>query len=637
MKTNIPTAVLVLAVALCGWVHGQGQTSSPPELTVNGVPSPRDTNANLVLKATPGLYTIETCPNLTTSWIEEANVSVGAGGLVDLTIPFSGRSPLFIRARGRASTNEPDYSVRFQTLGTSFEPELATESGSSEGIRWTWSDGTTSSSYPLALKEFGSPGSREQCLLARPPTVLTAINIGFDGVDGGGATPLSLRAPQNVSAVYFAQPLTSLRSWGCSYNPITNMLDFRGFTNLQYIECYGCASLSQIAVTDLPALKRLCMEEGNLRELDLSGDPALEDLRAAENGLTNVVVGRGTGPRVQHWCTRDNPGLTRQWQDLMTNFYSLREVLIWNNNQSGHLRFVSTRIEDFHAHKNQLSSIDLAGQSNLWRCLVYNNQLTNLDLSGCVALQELDAHGNRLTTAALDNLLGLLDSSAPNLRSLDLSRNAELPSPIGYGHYTNLVNRNVAVLLNWPDSNDGRIDVVGGSNAITFVTTGQNPNMEIRIAGAVPTRLRWHWGDGTLTEGALLASHDFGVAVPHTNYVEVLPAECVIYFGARQGFTDQGITGVFGLANFPNVSFLYLYHESLTDLSLAGCSNLRQLHLGENPVSVSVCDQWFVDLDQAVTGPVRGADLIYDGGKRSSNSDAAWASLVSKGFVMWAK
>jgi hypothetical protein len=194
--------------------------------------------------------------------------------------------------------------------------------------------------------------------------------------------------------------------------------------------------------------------------------------------------------------------------------------------------------------------------------------------------------------------------------------------------------RIAAMLADWPADNDARLQVAGGTNAITFVTIGRHPHMEIRTANGIPAHIRWHWGDGYFSTNSLLADHDFGAAGVHTNYVEIVPPEALTYFGAPYRVIGQGIKGVYGLSHFPNLNFLYLYSESITDLSLAGCSNLVQLHLARNPVSVETCDQWFIDLDQAVTGPVTGADFWYPKSLRSPVSDAAWTNLVSKGYIM---
>ena len=192
-----------------------------------------------------------------------------------------------------------------------------------------------------------------------------------------------------MAAVWFPTPLTNLTCWASSYNPITNTLDFSGFTGLEYVECYQCPDLQQVVATNLPSLKRLCVEDCDLRELDLSGNPNLEDLRGALNRLTNIVVGRGTGPRIRHWCTRDNPLLTQQFAEIMTNFHSLRELYIWNDNQTGNLTLGSTNLMDVRAFNNHLTAADLSGQSNLWRLYLHENELTNLVLTGCTGLHKV--------------------------------------------------------------------------------------------------------------------------------------------------------------------------------------------------------------------------------------------------------
>ena len=158
------------------------------------------------------------------------------------------------------------------------------------------------------------------------------------------------------------------------------------------------------------------------------------------------------------------------------------------------------------------------------------------------------------------------------MQTVDLTQNPQYPSATGYSHYANLTNRGVEVYLNWMDTNS----VPGGTNAITFVTSSSAPHMEIQTDGT-PASILWHWGDGAITPNNLLAAHDFGVTDQFTNYVEVIPPGCVGYFGAEWSYPDQGIEGVFGAANFPNLNFLYLVSESLTGLSLAGCQQPRAI------------------------------------------------------------
>ncbi|NCA82264.1 MAG: leucine-rich repeat domain-containing protein [Opitutae bacterium] len=621
---------LLSILLLCGAAAAQAQQEEALCAPLAAPPG----QVGIRVDALPGSYTLLTATNLNAPWTPETNFTIGAEGSTDTAFPFLGRPVLFIRAAGSATSTGATHVARFWTQGRSFSPVLSLADETLETLLWTWSDGTTSSDHPEATRDFGSAANRLQRLSVEPPAALTAINLGFDASDGGETTPLPFRDPQNVSAVEFPHPLPGLRYFAASYNPLTNTLDFSGFTALEAVECFQASTLRHVVLTNLPNLKRVCLEGADLQELDLSGNPALEDVRGALNAFTEIRVDRGTGSNLWHWCTRDNPQLVQSFQDAMTNFFALRELYIWNNNQSGHFAPVSTYLVDLQAADNRYASADLSGKEHLVNCSLSGNRLTNLVLTGCAALRMIDVHGNRLGTAQLDALLEFLDRSAPDVYSAQLDQNAALPSENGYADYVNLINRGVSVYVDWPHMFDGRTNAPGGSDALTFVTTGAHLRVEIQTDHGTPTNILWHWGDGRINRDVTSVDQYFSADGIFTNYVEVQPPGCVSRFGAEEGAENQGIRAVYNASNFPALSFLYLSQQGLEELSLAGCANLTQLHLAGNPVSAATCDQWFIDLDAAVTGPVADAEFFYPAAAPSAASAAARSNLAAKGYAL---
>ncbi len=548
--------------------------------------------ANLALTASPGRYTIQTSADLAAPWQDAFSIVLDGAGHASFALPVpAGATRRFFRAR----TND---SVVLETTGADFTAIVTCADAGASPVLWRWSDGTTGVDYPAAARSFGAAAPRQHSLELVAPARLTKFNIGFNGADGGGATPLDPLVGQNVSRITFPAPLADLTSFGATHNHGIREIDFTGFTSLEYLECYECGGLEHVQVTDLPALRRLCVEACALTELDLSGLPNLEDVRGALNEFTSITVGRGTGPKIWHWCTRDNPQMTQNFADIMGNFAALEELYIWNTNQTGTFQVGSLVLRDLQAFQNHFTDAHLAGNTQLHYCHFGWNELADIDLAGCTGLRDLNLSNNRLTAPVLDRILAFLDTSAPNLATVDLTRNWQPPSATGLAHANNLVARGVTVAIDIPEANDGRIDVAGGANAITFTTSSAQPHLEIRITGT-PSSVVWHWGDGTIAAGttAGAATHRFASAAPHTNYVEVVPASCVTSFGAQNGYTGQGITGASGLANFPNLATLNLYQESLSNLDVSGCTALRECYLADNALGASEVDNILAALD----------------------------------------
>ena len=121
-------------------------------------------------------------------------------------------------------------------------------------------------------------------------------------------------------------------------------LDLRELTALKFVELFQCQNLATLRLGSHPVLERLCVEDCNLDSLDLSGCAALEDLRGALNNYTSINWG-SIGQSLWHICIRDNPQITVNIPDL-TQFPVLRELLIWNTNQTGAFVCHSSVIQD---------------------------------------------------------------------------------------------------------------------------------------------------------------------------------------------------------------------------------------------------------------------------------------------------
>ena len=179
----------------------------------------------------------------------------------------------------------------------------------------------------------------------------------------------------------------------------------------------------------------------------------------------------------------------------------------------------------------------------------------------------------------------------------------------------------------------------GGSASITFTTELASVEMYIETTGA-PTVL-WSWSDET-TDSSNNPTKDFGSVATRTHTLTVTPATGLLRFGVPSNFsTDHGVSSVSGLSNYPDLYYVIFYSatsgNSLTDISLSGCSGLLQIHLAHTSADSDEVDQWFIDL-AAVTGDVSGenADFYFPGSARTSASDTAYNTLVANGWVMHA-
>lgn len=356
---------------------------------------------------------------------------------------------------------EAPREIVFTTQGSSFEPLIEVDDGAT--VRWTWADGTTSAEANASV-DYGGPGARKNGLLVTPWSALRTIDIGYDGGDGGTLSyETYLKADQHVSAVdNLDLARDSLVIWCSSYNNIP-LLDFSGFGKLETVECYYSNSLYLVNLDGTPALKRACFEDCDLISLDLTGCPNLEDLRGAVNDYPTIVFGPSY-PNLWHICVRDNGSALTDRDIFATTaaFPAIRELYIWNDNQSGALRVPATgegRVE-IAADGNGYASADftgaLADETETGVVYLRGNRLASVTIAGCDQICSLDLADNELPQGQVDSVLAALygfgrptADDAGIAFAVDLSGTGNAaPGADGLAHAASLTARGWTVTVN---------------------------------------------------------------------------------------------------------------------------------------------------------------------------------------------
>ena len=328
----------------------------------------------------------------------------------------------------------PSDVINIQSTGSVFAPVI--EVTGNPVIEWIFDDLTTSSSA-TPVKEYGSTGSRRNYLKVTPWSALVGINVGYDAADGGYGDFAMVRNQfvekfDNLSLVK-----DNLEYLCANYNLLAE-LDLRGFSAIKFIELYRCHRLKKLSLDSHPVLERLCVENCDLDGLDLSGCTGLEDLRAAQNTYASINWG-SIGQSLWHICIRDNPQMTVNIPDL-TQFPVLRELYIWNTNQTGALICNNPVIREIIVYNNHYTSVDLEGCTGLRILFLSGNPLTSINLGTADALSNVTLNRCGLNQMQIDYVLQTLDANGLSNGLLDLTLNEE-PSLFGKVCLRNLINK----------------------------------------------------------------------------------------------------------------------------------------------------------------------------------------------------
>lgn len=353
---------------------------------------------------------------------------------------------LTIEGEITAPLTVPPDVINIQSNGSIFAPVI--EVTGSPVIEWVFDDGTTSS-LSAPSKNYGSIGSRHNYLKVTPWTALVGINAGYDALDGGygGFAMVPNQYVSGFRNLNLAK--NSLRYLCASYSPMSE-LDVSELAALEFIELLYCSNLANLKLGSHPVLERLCIEDCNLGSLDLSGCHALEDLRSALNNYSSINWGT-IGANLWHICVRGTafavnlPGLAQ--------FPSLRELLIWNNNQNGAFVINNPVIQRIDAYSNNYTSADISGCNNLTEFDLSGSQLTSLNLGTAGNLNDAALKDCNLTQSLVDYVLLTINGNGRINGILELSGNS-FPSAAGMTGYTSLLGKGWTVNINIPTAID---------------------------------------------------------------------------------------------------------------------------------------------------------------------------------------
>lgn len=341
--------------------------------------------------------------------------------------------------------------ILFLSEGTSFSP-LIELNGEAE-VLWTFYDGTTSSSLNPE-KDYGTAASRMNKLKVTPWNSLQMINIGYDGSDSGGPYP-----PIPDQHVSYLQNMglvkDSLKYWCSSYN-LLDSLDFSNFINLEAIESYMASTVTRVTLRNTPELRRVCFEDNNLIDFDLSECPMLEDIRGALNDYSTIAFSNST-EEIWHICVRDNPQVTNDSLFAqMDLFPDIAELFIWQTNQSGPFRMSAnnaTRNILLWANDNHYSSVDLRGslqdEQGYAEVFFAGNQVHSADVAGCDQIRVLNLSWNGMVSDTVDKILRQADEFGTSGGTIYLEGNGN-PTAAGIIYKQNLEGRGWSVYVSGP-------------------------------------------------------------------------------------------------------------------------------------------------------------------------------------------
>ncbi len=387
----------------------------------------------------------------------------------------------------------PADMIEIITAGTSFTPVIELEGNAV--VEWIFDDGTTSSS-PRPVKNYGSTSVRHNLLRVTPWSSVIGINLGYDAADGGYGGFDIIARQDVVSIANLSLVRNSLQYICTNYSPIAE-IDLTGFSALEFIEMLTCQNLAVLKLGTHPNLERICIEDGNIKELDISGCQNLEDFRAANNMFPSINWG-SVGADLWHICVRNNPQFEVNIPD-MSQFPVLMELLVWDANQTGMFECHNPNMQIIEVQDNHYTGADVSGCNMLRTFSISGSRLTTLNLGSASVMTDIRLKDCGLSQSLTDYVLQTIDGAGRSNGVLDLGGNSA-PSASGMVHYNNLRNRGWTVTITEPGPNIPVTSVtIAGAQGVTSINVPDGTlqlSVQVLPENATEQGITWTIADG---------------------------------------------------------------------------------------------------------------------------------------------
>ncbi len=431
---------------------------------------------------------------------------------------------------------------------------------------------------------------------------------------------------------------TALTTLLCPFNQITS-LNVSTSVNLTLLSCLG-NNLTSLDLSSNVNLTTLYCNQNNLTSLDLSLNTSLTFLNCRSNNLSSLDVKNGNNTNVAGFVAKNNPNLLcinvddqlyseALWgnnTDVQTNFSEDCSSLVYayvpddNFEQAlkdmgydsgildnyvevtvtgidqltsldiSNLNIIDltgieyfTALTDLTCRNNQLTSLDLSGNSALVNLYCDTNQLTSLNVGKNPALKYLDCSINQLTNLGIsqNSILENLVCINNELGSLNLSKNTKLKTLLCSGNQLtslNVKNANNTSITNFDSKNNPNLtciqvdDVTYSSTNWTDIDASSSFNEDCSSVYLtfVP--------DNNFEQALIDLGYDTGALDDYVPTVNINTITNLTVF-------NKNISDLTGIEDFVALTFLDCRTNNLTSLDLSQNTALSLLSCGSNQLT----------------------------------------------------